>query len=144
MPCEDCLSRREFLASAVGAAGLVAVAGCGDGFVSPLVTQAVLPPGPLTITVADFPQLATPGVLVQVLNEAVAVKRVDAASFKAFSMVCTHQGCLVEITNGQQFDCPCHFSRFDSEGAVVRSPATRPLPQLPTSYDPATDQLTIS
>ncbi|MEX2152960.1 MAG: ubiquinol-cytochrome c reductase iron-sulfur subunit [Gemmatimonadaceae bacterium] len=144
MPCEESLSRREFLASAAGAAGLVAVAGCGDGFVSPLVTQAVLPPGPLTITVADFSQLATPGVLVRVPGEAVAVKRLDASSFEAFSMVCTHQGCLVGITNGQQFDCPCHFSRFNSDGAVVRGPATQPLPNLTTSYDPATDQLTIS
>lgn len=143
MPCDDCLSRRDFLATAAGAAGFVAIAGCGDGFVTGPPTMVILPAGPFIITVADFPGLGTPGVLVGIGDTGIAVKRIDATSFEAFSMVCTHQRCLVNITNGQQFDCPCHFSRFASDGSVVRGPATRPLPKLTTTYDPATDQLTI-
>jgi len=144
MPCEDCLSRRDFLANAAGFAGLTALASCGDGELSGVPTAPIGSGGPVIITIAEFPQLATAGVLVRVPSESIAVKRLDASSFAAFSMVCTHQGCLVSITNGQQFDCPCHFSRFNSDGAVVRGPATLPLPNLTTSYDPATDQLTIS
>lgn len=144
MPCENCLSRRDFLATAAGVAGLVALPGCGDGFVTgPLVT-AVLPAGPLTVKVGDFPGLAMVGVLVRVPNQPVAVKRIDDSTFEAFSMLCTHEQCLVSITNGQQFDCPCHQSRFSNTGAVVRGPATRPLPKFVTSYDAATDELTIS
>jgi cytochrome b6-f complex iron-sulfur subunit len=147
MPCEHCLSRRDFLATAVGAAGLAVVVGCGDGVISNPSTQIALPAGPVTITVADFPGLATVGVLVKIPQTEVAVKRVDASTFKAISMVCTHQGCVIN-TNGQTFECPCHFSRFDNDGAVVNGPNTggsiAPLDLFDTSYDPATDQLTIS
>lgn len=144
MRCKNCVSRRDFLATASGAAGLLALSGCGDGFVTGPFITAVLPSGPLTLKVGDFPGLATAGVLVRVPNVSVAVKRVDASSFEAFSMLCTHEGCLVGITGGQQFDCPCHASRFSNTGAVLRGPANQPLPKFTTSYDPATDQLTIS
>jgi cytochrome b6-f complex iron-sulfur subunit len=145
MPCEHCLSRREFLATAATAAGLAVVAGCGDGVISnPIIA---LPAGPVTITVATFPGLATVGVLVKIPRTEVAVKRVDTTTFKAISMVCTHQGCVIN-TNGQTFECPCHFSRFNNDGGVVNGPNTgesiTALVQLDTSYDPATDQLTIS
>ena len=72
------------------------------------------------------------------------MKRTGVDTFDAFSMACTHEGCLVDITNGQQFDCPCHGSRFDSDGLVLRDPATRPLQKLATSYIQATDTLTIN
>lgn len=144
MPCENCLSRRDFLATAAGAAGFVALSSCGDGFVTSPPSRPVLPAGPVVITVANFPGLATAGQLVALPGQAIAVKRVNASAFQAFSMICTHEGCLVGITNSQQFDCPCHQSRFANDGAVLRGPATRPLPQFTTSYDPATDQLTIS
>jgi cytochrome b6-f complex iron-sulfur subunit len=42
--------------------------------------------------------------------------------------VCTHLGCTVEwnaIEN--QFNCPCHGSQFDAQGAVLQGPARRPL-----------------
>jgi cytochrome b6-f complex iron-sulfur subunit len=41
---------------------------------------------------------------------------------------CTHLGCTFPW-NGidQQFQCPCHGSRYSSEGVVLRGPANRPL-----------------
>ena len=149
MACGRCVGRREFLAHAAGGIGLVAVAACGDGRISG-VSKGVerLPPNvppseDVTIVVADFPELATVGVLVKV-SSFFAVKRAGPATFDAFSMACTHEGCLTEITNGEQFDCPCHFSRFDSDGQVLRGPATVPLQKLPTSYNAGTGVLTIN
>lgn len=153
MPCERCVNRREFIAAAAGVAGLSVISSCGDGVVSGVATRIVHDPDggggggggggqTVVITVASFPGLANDGVLVQV-SSFFAAKRTGPASFDAFSMACTHEGCLLDITNGQQFDCPCHFSRFANDGSVVQGPATRSLQQLPTSYDQPTDQLTI-
>src|SRR5687767_14635028 len=59
MPCDNCVSRREFLATASGAAGLLALSGCGDGFLANPRPQIALPAGPVVITVASFPALST-------------------------------------------------------------------------------------
>merc|ERR1712224_7404 len=38
--------------------------------------------------------------------------------------VCTHLGCVVPYNAVEkQFQCPCHGSRYDSNGKVVRGPA---------------------
>jgi cytochrome b6-f complex iron-sulfur subunit len=41
---------------------------------------------------------------------------------------CTHLGCTFPWNNvDQQFQCPCHGSRYAPDGTVVRGPANRPL-----------------
>lgn len=42
---------------------------------------------------------------------------------------CTHLGCTVPFSvAGDQFECPCHGSRYDKHtAAVLRTPAPRPL-----------------
>lgn len=41
---------------------------------------------------------------------------------------CTHLGCTFPWNpNDNQFQCPCHGSRYDSEGRVIRGPAPLPL-----------------
>lgn len=41
---------------------------------------------------------------------------------------CTHLGCTFPWNpNDNQFQCPCHGSRYDPEGRVVRGPAPLPL-----------------
>ena len=48
--------------------------------------------------------------------------------FKAFTAVCTHQGCLVETSSDGEIPCPCHGSTFSLEdGSPVSGPASSPL-----------------
>jgi len=60
----------------------------------------------------------------------------DAGGLYAMSMQCTHAGCAVEM-DGTQLNCPCHFSRFDHSGNVLKGPATKPLPHFKLTVDAA-------
>ncbi len=43
--------------------------------------------------------------------------------------VCPHRGCAVNWQAEQnRFACPCHGSKFDAQGRVLRGPARKPLP----------------
>ena len=48
------------------------------------------------------------------------------------SAVCTHIRCIVNWNTAEKsWDCPCHGSRFDSNGKVLSGPATRDLEEIP-------------
>ncbi|MCX7838691.1 MAG: Rieske (2Fe-2S) protein [Anaerolineae bacterium] len=56
----------------------------------------------------------------------------DKEGVTAFSLVCTHQGCIVQWREGkQEFYCPCHDGYFDRNGDVIAGPPPMPLEQFP-------------
>ena len=58
----------------------------------------------------------------------VGVYRDDAGRLHGVSLRCTHLGCLLHLNDAERsWDCPCHGSRFDADGAVLEGPAVRPL-----------------
>lgn len=57
----------------------------------------------------------------------------DARGIYAFSAVCPHEGCIVQITERASSHCPCHDSRFDDDGDWVEGPAMRPLLNHPVA-----------
>ncbi|MEJ3745380.1 Rieske (2Fe-2S) protein [Actinomycetes bacterium KLBMP 9797] len=61
--------------------------------------------------------------------EKVVVTQPSAGTFKCFSAVCTHQGCLVSEIDSDAITCTCHQSRFSLEdGSVLGGPASSALP----------------
>lgn len=61
-------------------------------------------------------------------GESVAAYRDESGVLHQVSAVCTHMGCVVGWNaTDRTWDCPCHGSRFDVDGAVVHGPATNAL-----------------
>ncbi|WP_149178878.1 Rieske (2Fe-2S) protein [Streptomyces sp. TRM49041] len=111
--------RRTVLAGTLTAAAAAALtSGCGNGAESP-------PEGEELAATSDIP--AGGGTIFR--DEKVVVTQPVAGEFKAFSAVCTHQGCTVGSVANGLINCPCHGSRFRiTDASVAAGPATRPLP----------------
>lgn len=61
----------------------------------------------------------------------VVVTQPQEGTFKAFTAVCTHQGCVVSAVKDGNIDCACHGSVFSAaDGSVVQGPAKAPLSPL--------------
>jgi glycine/D-amino acid oxidase-like deaminating enzyme/nitrite reductase/ring-hydroxylating ferredoxin subunit len=68
------------------------------------------------------------GKVVRVGSEHLAVYRDDHGLVQAFSARCTHMGCNVSFNPVEaSWDCPCHGSRFSTDGRVLDGPATKAL-----------------
>lgn len=61
-------------------------------------------------------------------DERVVILR-DNSGFYALSLVCTHLGCTVTVSE-EALSCPCHGSRFDRLGRVLKGPADRSLERM--------------
>lgn len=59
------------------------------------------------------------------------VARPTDTTAAAFSAICTHMGCTVNV-DGAVLNCPCHGSQYNAlTGAVTRGPAPRSLAAIP-------------
>jgi Rieske Fe-S protein len=68
------------------------------------------------------------GAIVRVEGERCAVYRDENGAVRVVSATCTHLGCIVHFNNAEKtWDCPCHGSRFATDGTVLEGPATAAL-----------------
>ncbi|MGP3923211.1 FAD-dependent oxidoreductase [Streptomyces sp. 8N616] len=75
---------------------------------------------------ADIPPGS--GAVVRAGGHHCAAYRDDSGAVTAVDARCTHLGCLVHFDDAEQvWECPCHGSRFATDGSVLHGPATRPL-----------------
>jgi Rieske Fe-S protein len=94
------------------AAGGAAAGGAAAGGAAVLASTASVPVGGGKILTA----------------QRIVITQPAAGSYKAFTAVCTHQGCIVNTVAGGTIDCPCHGSKFSvKDGSVVNGPAPSPL-----------------
>jgi Rieske Fe-S protein len=134
---------RRCVLAAAAAGAVVALTGCstygGDSQAAPAAPAPAGPAGSSAgastggaglVALADVPVGGG-----KVLTDAkLVITQPAAGTVKAFSAVCTHQGCTVaEVANGT-INCPCHGSRFRiADGSVAGGPAPRPLPAVAVS-----------
>lgn len=82
-------------------------------------------PGAVPVKVSDVP---AQGALV--LPEHALAVVCEGGRYFAVDLTCTHLACTVRATE-LGFACPCHGSRFGSDGQVVTGPAPRALARRP-------------
>jgi Rieske Fe-S protein len=71
-----------------------------------------------------------------VIKGDLVITQPTAGQFKAFSKVCTHQGCDVSKIDAGSIICPCHASKFSIEtGEPTAGPATKPLAETKVKVD---------
>lgn len=131
------ISRRGLFAATaalgVGALGASTLSGCGDGSNGPVSVTTE----PVTVPVGQVP---VGGAVI--VGQAV-VSQPTQGQFRAFSAVCTHERCLISRVHEDSVECTCHGSIFSTlDGAVMRGPASRPLPARPVTVDG--DNLTVT
>ena len=140
-------------AGAVGVAGVLAACGgddpgAGTDTASPEAspsTPAGSPAQPPSAAPSETGSGGTPlaatadipvgGGLV-VSAEQVVVTQPAAGEFKAFTSICTHQGCEVSRVESGVISCPCHGSQYSAaDGSVSRGPAAAPLAEVAVTVE---------
>jgi glycine/D-amino acid oxidase-like deaminating enzyme/nitrite reductase/ring-hydroxylating ferredoxin subunit len=78
---------------------------------------------------SDLSQVAPgTGELLTINGEKVAAHRDNQGVMHTVSAVCPHLGCIVAWNSAEKsWDCPCHGSRFDCDGAVLDGPSVKDL-----------------
>jgi Rieske Fe-S protein len=116
-------SRRQVLVTGgVVAAAAAVTAACGSS--SSTATSAAAGGAATTVKTTDVPV----GGGTILADQKVVVTQPTAGQFKAFTAVCTHQGCLVADVSNGTITCTCHGSKFSAtDGSVQGGPAPAPL-----------------
>lgn len=133
------LGRRHAIAGAAGLGlGLPVLAACGGGEETATESAPAAGGGEVLIATSEVP--VGGGTIID--DPQVVVTQPTEGEFKAFSSICTHQGCPVGQVDGDQIQCPCHGSVFSAaDGSVVEGPATAPLESVEISVEG--DEITL-
>jgi cytochrome b6-f complex iron-sulfur subunit len=131
---EGLMSRRFFFESiglgAISIAAIGSIALTGE-YLSPNVVRE--PPMKFK---AGKPEDFPPGSVTLDEGQKVYIVRAKEGYFYALSAVCTHLGCITNWKADQGIiACPCHGSKFNTDGTKIAGPAPRPLERFSMVLD---------
>jgi Rieske Fe-S protein len=140
---EDGIGRRTFLVQSGILAAIAALNACGSLGGSDVTAPMI--PSNSSIKVGDYSSLASVGgvAMIALGSAPIAVVRTGTSSFMALSRVCPHQGGIVNLAQND-FVCPIHGATYNLSGQWIGGQRANSLHQYATSYNAATDTLTIS
>ncbi len=132
------MNRKDFFSQlGFGAAALLVPACIGGLAGCSKSSSGNTPPANLDFTL-DISSGALSTVGGFLVSQGVVVARVNATTFIAVSAACTHEGTIINYNaGGNNFICPNHGARFDSNGAVTQGPASTNLKKYNTSLSGA-------
>ena len=129
------MERKEFLKRCLA---LTAGAACMDlmlaGCASLPYVEYAMDDRHAVVKKADFAGKGFVLLDVETLPAPVYVRQVEADDYAAVLLRCTHRGCTVQPA-GDVLECPCHGSRYNTVGEVVKGPAPRNLRPYPVTTD---------
>lgn len=74
------------------------------------------------------------GTVIDHQGQKVAVFKNAQGKLSSVSAVCQHLGCIVNFNSTEKsWDCPCHGSRYDTQGNILHAPTVKPLPKVKQS-----------
>jgi Rieske Fe-S protein len=139
------LTRRQFCV--VSGAGL-ALGACGGSSEQPMPGNDMAAPSDLSMPVHDQADALCTGMVNAGPQSALAVGQAkliacakiyvlrDALGIYAMTAICTHMMCTVQfVVAHHDFECPCHMSAYDFNGAVTNPPAMLPLQHFACAFD---------
>jgi cytochrome b6-f complex iron-sulfur subunit len=119
----DPVPRRDLLGLGALWAALLAMLTAAAGMLR--LPKAAVVASPAKSFKVMLPEALAPGQAFIPPGRSVAIFR-DADGVYAISLICTHLGCIVKNANNE-FECPCHGSRFHGDGTVSKGPAPKAL-----------------
>jgi Rieske Fe-S protein len=142
-PSRQLLPSRRALLAGAGVACAAMLAGCtthdaSNGGTTPATSGTATSAGGSTAT-SSAPAAGALAATSQVPDgggkiidgKNIVITQPQSGSFKAFTAICTHQGCIVSSVSNGTINCPCHGSKFSiKDGSVINGPAPSPLASI--------------
>jgi Rieske Fe-S protein len=135
-------TRRTVLAGAAGLSATVALAACGDDSGTDGGNEGgdnggtgSTPTAAAGGTLGALTDIPVGGAKFFEAQKMVVTQPTDG-QVKAFSTICTHQGCAINKVENGLLRCPCHQSGFRiADGSVESGPAPKPLNSVNVKVD---------
>lgn len=144
-------SRRAFLKGLVASGGALAVSqlsGCISSIEPAPIADVPAPVnGVVSIDPQHFPELVAIGGAVAFRpaggKDTLLLIHLGADQYAALSDTCPHAGCPLGY-DGQQVVCPCHDSRFGTDGKLLQPPAQQGLRSYPVRVDETSGDVLVN